>query len=46
MDPQVQQQLMIWGGAFPAGLADIGSDGENLFLPHMMEGRVDVIAQP
>lgn len=21
MDPQVQQQLMIWGGAFPAGLA-------------------------
>lgn len=21
MDPQVQQQLMLWGGAFPAGLA-------------------------
>lgn len=33
-------------GAYASGLADIGSDGQSLFLPHMLEGRVEVIALP
>lgn len=33
-------------GTFPAGLADIGTDGVNLLLPHMLEGRVQVLPLP
>ncbi len=33
-------------GTYAAGLADIGSDGQTLFLPHMLEGRVEVIPLP
>lgn len=29
--------------SFPAGVADIGTDGENLLLPHMMQGSVEVL---
>lgn len=29
--------------SFPAGVADIGTDGENLLLPHMMQGSVKVL---
>ncbi|PRY85816.1 SMP-30/gluconolactonase/LRE family protein [Donghicola tyrosinivorans] len=31
---------------FPAGVADIGTDGENLLLPHMMQGSVEVLPLP
>ncbi|MEM1344563.1 MAG: ATP/GTP-binding protein [Pseudomonadota bacterium] len=30
-------------GAWPTGLADIGGAGETLYLPHMLEGRVEAI---
>lgn len=33
-------------GTFPAGLAVIGTDGTNLLLPHMLEGRVQVLPLP
>lgn len=29
--------------SFPSGVADIGTDGENLLLPHMMQGSVEVL---
>lgn len=43
---EIQEGAPVTVAAYPAGLADIGSDGENLFLPHMMEGRVEVISLP
>ena len=43
---EIQEGMPVTVAAFPAGLADIGSEGEKLFLPHMLEGRVDVIALP
>lgn len=43
---KIQEGVPVTVAAYPTGLADIGSDGENLFLPHMLEGRVDVIALP
>lgn len=43
---EIQDGAPVTVASYPSGLADIGSDGQNLFLPHMLEGRVEVIPLP